>query len=77
MERSISKAEATAFRERWKAVRAAECAELRATPPALKLKQLIALMSSVEQLGWTEALAAEAAQVRERWCRLRSRLARD
>jgi len=28
-------------------------------------------MASVESLGWTEALAAEEAEVRERWCGLR------
>jgi hypothetical protein len=29
-------------------------------------------MASVESLGWTEALAAEEAEVRERWCRVRA-----
>ena len=67
----ISKAQAKAFRARWRAANAAECEELRATPMAVKARQLAALMASVEQLGWTEALAAEEAEVRERWIRLR------
>jgi hypothetical protein len=49
----------------------AEREELRATPPALKLRQLAALMASAAAFGWTEALAAEEQEVRERWQRLR------
>ncbi len=71
MKRRLKPSEARAFRERWRIVNAAEREELQATPPEIKLRQLAALMASVAQLGWTEALAAEEAEVRERWNRLR------
>jgi hypothetical protein len=38
---------------------------------AVKFRQLAALRASVDQLAWSEALAAEEAEVRERWRRLR------
>jgi hypothetical protein len=53
-------------------VNTAERAELRTTPLDRKLRQLAALMASVQALGWTEALAAEDAEVRARWNRLRA-----
>ena len=68
----MTRAEARAFRARWAMVNAAERAELQATPLDRKLRQLAALMASVEPLGWTKALAAEDAQVRARWNRLRA-----
>ena len=77
MGRRITKAQAAAFRDSWKTVNAAELAELRATSPEQKLRQLSALVASADALGWTKLLAAEEAGVRERWCRLRRRLARD
>lgn len=55
-------------------VNAAERAELRATPLDGKLRQLAALMASVQSLGWTEVLAKEEAEVRIRWNRLRATL---
>jgi hypothetical protein len=63
--------EARAFVARWRLVNEAEREELRATPMELKLRQLAAMMASVDQIGWTEALAAEQAEVRERWKQLR------
>ncbi len=71
MKKHLTKAEARAFRTRWETVNAAERTELRATPLEHKLRQLAALMASVEPLGWTKALAAEEAEVRDRWNRLR------
>jgi hypothetical protein len=62
--------EARAFKARWALVNAAEREELQATSLGLKLAQLAALMSSVDQLGWTESLAAEEDVVRDRWLRL-------
>jgi hypothetical protein len=53
-------------------VNTAERAELRTTPLDHKFRQLAALMASVQALGWTEALAAEEAEVRARWNRLRA-----
>ncbi len=67
----MTKAEGRAFVARWKRVHEAEREELRRTPPEVKLRQLAALMASVEQLGWSEALAAGEEVVRERWKRLR------
>ncbi len=71
MKGQITKAVARAFKARWEAVNAAERQELRATPMTAKLRQLAALMGSAEELGWTDALAAEEAEVRDRWNRLR------
>ena len=67
----ITKAQALAYWTRWQTVNAAERVELQATPIAHKLRQLAALMASVKKLGWTESLAGEEAQVRDRWNRLR------
>lgn len=69
--RRIAKAEAREFRRRWHLVNAAEREELRTTPLTRKLRQTAALMASIGQLGWTEQLASEEAEVRERWNRLR------
>ncbi len=74
LKKTMTREGARAFRTRWEMVNAAERAELRATPLDRKLRQLATLMSSVEPLGWTEALAAEEAEVRERWNRLRAAL---
>jgi hypothetical protein len=60
-----------AFKARWKVVNAAERDELRKTSIEQKFKQLAALMRSAKKLGWTKALAAEEADVRGRWNRLR------
>lgn len=71
MKRHMTTAEGKAFREKWAAVNTAELQELRATTIEWKAKQLIALMSSVGQLGWNEALAGEESEVRQRWNQLR------
>ena len=63
--------EGRAIKARWKIVNAAERKELRAASLEQKLQQLGALMASVEELGWGEALAKEEAAVRKRWSRLR------
>ena len=36
-----------------------------------KLTDIAALMASVDQMGWRDALAAEEAPVRELWVRLK------
>jgi len=71
MKNRITKSEARAFRTRWEIVNNAERQELRNIPVIEKFRQLVALMSSVEELGWTKALAAEEKEVRERWNKLR------
>jgi hypothetical protein len=67
----LTKAGAQAFRKRWVAVNAAEREELVTTPIDHKFHQLAALMTSAEKLGWTETLASEESQVRDRWTKLR------
>ncbi|MBM4275354.1 MAG: helix-turn-helix transcriptional regulator [Deltaproteobacteria bacterium] len=67
----LTRGEAQAFKRRWEAVNAAEKVELASTPVADKFRQVAALLASGENLGWTEALAAEEDQVRQRWARLR------
>jgi hypothetical protein len=74
MKNHITSAEARGFRRRWKTVNAAEREELINTPVMHKLLQLAALMASVKPMGWSEALAAEEAEVRDRWSRLRKAL---
>lgn len=67
----LTKADAAAFKARWTAVNRAERKELRATSVSRKLRQLAALMASVDKLGWTKSLAHEESEVRIRWNRLR------
>jgi hypothetical protein len=72
IQKSLTRAEAREFRARWELVNAVEQAELRSTPLDQKLRQLAALMASAEAMGWTEVLASEDAEVRDRWNRLRA-----
>ena len=67
----ISKSEARAFRKRWKIVNAAEKEELCNTPEDEELEQLMILMTSAKELGWTKKLEVEADEVRNRWNELR------
>lgn len=71
MKRQMTKEEAAVFTRRWDLVNAAEQEELRSTTAAVKFRQLAALMASVDELGWTESLREEEAEVRERWIKLR------
>jgi hypothetical protein len=71
MKQRMTKGEARAFQKRWKAVNKAEAEELRRTSTSDKLRQLSALMASIDQLGWREALEEEEASVRDRWNQLR------
>jgi transcriptional regulator with XRE-family HTH domain len=67
----LTRGEAQAYRRRWEAVNAAEREELISMPIAHKFRQIAALQASAGKFGWTEALAAEEDQVRQRWARLR------
>jgi transcriptional regulator with XRE-family HTH domain len=67
----LTKAEAQKFKRRWEAVNAAEREELRSTPVDHKFRQVAALLASAGKLGWTEPLAVEEDQVRQRWAQLR------
>lgn len=71
MKTRITSTEAAAFKARWSVANKAEQEELRATAVEHKARQLAALMASVEKLGWTEALAREESEVRDRWNQLR------
>jgi hypothetical protein len=71
MKGHMTKSEGRAFKARWAAVNLAEQRELQTTSIDQKARQLAALMESVEALGWTEALASEETEVRERWNELR------
>ncbi len=71
MAQAITKAEARAFRQRWRLVNAREVEELRSTPLEVKLQQFNTLLAWAHQFGWAEALREGEAEVRERWARLR------
>ncbi len=74
--RVMTKREAKAWKARWERVNAFEREELRATPMATKFRQLSTLMNSARALGWLEGTAAEDAEVRRRFRRLRQHYAR-
>lgn len=67
----MTKTEARNFINRWKAVNDAEREELRLTPVEQKFEQLVALMSSVTQMGWDKRLREEDTEARNRWNLLR------
>jgi len=67
----MTRAQARAWKRRWRLVNQAEIEELRRTPMEQKLRQLAVLMASTDEMGWTEQLAAEEEQVRKLWIRLR------
>lgn len=67
----LSKAEATAYQERWERVNEADRAQLRAMTVEEKFRHLSSLMQWARAFGWDEALAAEEDEVRRRWNRLR------
>jgi hypothetical protein len=71
MKPRLTKAEARAYKARWRKVNEAEIEELRQTPMDVKLCQAAAMMASVAALGWTEGLSDGDAEVRDRWNRLR------
>jgi hypothetical protein len=67
----MTREEARAYLARWRLVNAREREELRAAAPEAKLRQLAALMESVDALGWRDVLAQGEDEVRERWGQLR------
>ncbi|MFI5305478.1 MAG: hypothetical protein ACHQYP_11890 [Nitrospiria bacterium] len=74
MSPKITKSEARIFIKRWKAVNDVEREELHLTTVEQKCEQLIALMSSVAQIGWDKRLREEDTEVRNRWNLLRAKL---
>lgn len=71
MEKPLSKAEAHAFRERWRLVNTREIEELRSATPEMRWKQFLTLLAWAREFGWEESLREGEAEVRERWARLR------
>jgi hypothetical protein len=71
MSRRLSKAEARAFRARWRLVNDREELELRSTPANVKLLQFNTLLAWAREFGWTTDLGEGEAEVRLRWARLR------
>lgn len=71
MTRRMTRAEARAYRDRWQRVNEREIEELRATPIAVKWRQINTLMAWARAFGWEEKLREGEAEVRERWARLR------
>jgi hypothetical protein len=67
----MTRSEGRAWKKRWALANARDVEELRRTPPETKLRQLAALMASIDAMGWRESLEAEAEQVRARWRLLR------
>jgi hypothetical protein len=75
MKPRLTKAEARAYKARWRKVNEAEIEELRRTPIAVKVRQLGAMMEMARRLPPTEGDEREVAEVRERWNKLRKALA--
>jgi hypothetical protein len=73
----MTKQELLAYMAGHEAVNAIDLEELRSMSDAEKLYQVAALMASVDQMGWREALAAEEEEVRELWVRLKRAYLRD
>jgi hypothetical protein len=59
------------YLDRWKEINAFEIEELRATPPATRLRQFFTLMAMARTMNWETSSAAEVQEVRSRWNRLR------
>jgi len=68
-----TKAEYLAWDAQWKLVNEHEAEELRNTPIEVKWQQLAALMASVDDMGWREALEDPegVAHTRAMWKKLR------
>jgi hypothetical protein len=70
----ITREEAVAYVERWRAVLEVEREELAKLTPEDRLRILEALARAARESGWVESLRAEDEIVRERWRRLKERL---
>ena len=67
----ISPQAAARYRERWAIARERLNEELRATSMEAKLRQLVNLMQSADEMGWSQSLDEEDDAVRARWMALR------
>jgi hypothetical protein len=71
MHEKLTKAQARAFRTRWRLVNAREEEELRTTSLDVKWQQFNTLLRWAQQFGWMDSLDRGVTEVRERWMRLR------
>jgi hypothetical protein len=71
MSRVMSRAEAKAFKKRWRFLNAHEIRELARTPADVRLRQFFTLLGWARAFGWEEELSRGVATVRARWKRLR------
>jgi hypothetical protein len=67
----LTKAQARAFRDRWRRVNAHEVGELRSTDLDVRWRQFNTLLAWGRRPEWAAALAEGEAEVRQRWARLR------
>lgn len=67
----MTRAEARAWKRRWRLVAAAHRDELRTTPMETKFRQLASMMQTAIQLGWSSATDAEIEATRALWVRLK------
>ncbi len=69
---SISPKDAKLYIERWALANQREIEELRATPIAVKLRQLISLMASASVFHDSVARRIDEEEVRARWQKIKS-----
>lgn len=67
----MTKEQLVAYLAGYEAVNALEIEELRNMSIETKFKHAAALMETASRMGWNKALAAEEADVRELWIRLK------
>ena len=69
----MNREELLVYKRRWQLVEEREIEELRAASPEHKLRQVAALMASMDAMGWREDSEADLV-VWTTWQRLRERL---
>ncbi len=69
---TMTKAEIQAWRDRWKLMNELDVEDLRQTPMDIKLKQLAALMASVDVFHARESLEADDQIGYDRWRKFRT-----
>jgi len=72
----MTRDEILAYKQRWQLVETREIAELRSTSPEHKLRQVAALMASVDAMGWSEGFNDDL-RIWQTWQKLRDRLGKS
>jgi hypothetical protein len=67
----MTKADARAWKRRWRLVNETHRQELRDKPMETKFRQLAAMMYTARTLGWKTSTDAELRKIRARWARLK------